>query len=468
MVIRRTARARSLGLKLLLVGALAFLLWIPAMFIYALVWERSTRADEVRDEIYDLRGGRQTISGPIIVAPALIDTGKFDAKGAPVVRPVAVVFTPRVLDIAAKAETSTRRRSIFDATVYDAEVTLRGRFAPLVAPKPGEGELRILWDKAAIAVKFDSARSLKGLRGTLSVSLDGAPADLAFEPAVAVLQDVGEAGEDRFHAAGVSAPLGAAFDPGRGFSFDIGVPISGGGALFFGPVGEETTLSVVSNWPDPSFQGAFLPDERSIASDGFSARWTIPYLARNLPRSMISVSNLDFLDSDKAFGVAFVTTASPYQSVDRALKYALMFVGLILLTFFLFEATMGVRAHPAQYVLLGVAQVLFYLLVLAFSEHFAFERAFIGTAGATVLLSGLYAGTVFRSFWKGLLALTAFSAAYALIYLLMKTDDYALLIGSVTAFGAIALTMFVTRDLDWYGESVGKETIAAHGSADAS
>ena len=121
------------------------------------------------------------------------------------------------------------------------------------------------------------------------------------------------------------------------------------------------------------------------------------------------------------------------------------------MTFFLFEATTGARAHPAQYILLGLAQVIFYLLVLSFSEHVGFEKAFTGAAAATVTLSGIYAATVFRSFWRGIIALIAFSGAYGLIYLLMKSEDYALMIGSVTAFGAIAFTMYVTRSLDWYG-----------------
>ena len=160
----------------------------------------------------------------------------------------------------------------------------------------------------------------------------------------------------------------------------------------------------------------------------------------------------DSLKGAQGFGVELVTTKSPYKSVNRALKYALMFMGIVFLTFFLIEVTTGVRAHPAQYILLGAAQVLFYLLVLALAEHTGFGTAFLLTATATVLLSGLYAATVFHRRIYGIIAFTAFSGAYALIYLLMKSEDYALLIGSLTAFAALALTMFVTRDLDWYGD----------------
>jgi len=461
MELRASTAARSLGLKLILVGALAFLLWIPAVLVYALVWDRSTRADEVKREIYEIQGGRQTISGPIILVPAIIDTGKTDDDGAPVTQLTAVGFTPQSLSIDAKVETSTRRRSIYEATIYNADIVMSGNFGALTAPKIGEGQMRLLWDQAVLAVKFAAPGGLKGIRDTLSLSINGASVEAAFEPGVTALRSLdGGAGGYQFYAAGVSTALDN-IDPQTGFAFTLTLPLSGGGALLFAPVGEETSARITANWPDPSFQGAYLPDNRTITSDGFNADWRIPYLARNLARSFIADGNLNMLDSDKSFGVEFISTASPYQSVNRALKYALMFLGLVFLTFFLFEATMGARAHPAQYILLGLTQVIFYLLVLAFSEHIGFERAFTGTASATVLLSGYYAATVFRSFLRGIIALIAFSGAYALIYLLMKSEDYALLIGSVTAFFAIALTMFITRNLDWYGAGSDKPATGA-------
>ena len=237
----------------------------------------------------------------------------------------------------------------------------------------------------------------------------------------------------------------------EGFAFSIDLPISGGGGLYFSPIGETTHAAIQADWPSPSFQGDYLPDTRDIQKDNFSAQWRIPYLARDLPRSFLVNESLANLDRNKRFGAEFVTTGSPYQSVNRALKYALMFLGIVLLTLFLFEAATGERAHPAQYILLGSAQVIFYVLLLALAEHMTFAAAFALTAGATVILSGLYTATVFHSLLRGIIAFGAFSGSYALIYLLMKSEDYALLIGSITAFAALALTMFVTRNLDWYG-----------------
>ncbi|GJL90457.1 cell envelope integrity protein CreD [Hyphococcus sp.] len=450
MEINVATRHRSLGLKLILVGALAFFLWIPAMLVYGLVFERSGRADDVKNEIYGLVGGRQTISGPVVIVPATIDTGELNNNGESITVSRYFVFTPRSLAIDASIEAMQRRRSIYDATIYDADIVMTGAFAGLTPPQSRNEIKDIFWDRAVLALKFDNNAALKGVLDTPQLSVDGKVREAVFEPGINLTITGQTGGEHTLSAPGISTFFSIT-DPQKGFSFQLTLPMSGGGALLFSPAGEETKVSMRANWPDPSFHGEYLPDERSITADGFTATWRIPYLARNLPRSFAAEGSLGNLDAGKAFGVDLIDAASPYQSVNRALKYALMFLGIVFLTFFLFEATTGARAHPAQYILLGLTQVIFYLLVLAFAEHIGFEKAFAGTAAATVILSGTYAATVFHSFWRGILALIAFSGAYGLIYLLMKSEDYALLIGSVTAFSAVALTMYVTRSLNWYG-----------------
>ncbi|WP_411819134.1 cell envelope integrity protein CreD [Hyphococcus formosus] len=450
MNINETFKNRSLGLKLILVGALAFLLWIPAMLVYGLVFERSTRAESVKQEIYQLAGGEQTISGPLIIVPAVIETDKLEKFEVPVKRTQYFAFTPQSLDIDSKISATQRRRSIYDATIYDADIKMKGQFSTLVPPAIADGEAKFDWQQAVLAIKFRDDTALKGIRDNLSVKINGREHKAPFEPGISLtVLESGRRG-DNISLPGISMMLPIT-DPSATIEFELALPMSGGGALQFAPAGEDTSVSMHSDWPDPSFQGAYLPDSREITDQGFTAQWRIPYLARNLPRSFPVEGNLGFLDQGKSFGVSFVSAASPYKSVNRALKYSLMFLGVVFLTFFLFEATTDARAHPAQYILLGLTQVIFYLMVLAFSEHIGFDAAFAVTAVATVSLSGAYAATVFHSKMRGIIAFAAFSAAYGLIYLLMKSEDYALLIGSVTAFGAIALTMFVTRRLDWYG-----------------
>ncbi|WP_425410723.1 cell envelope integrity protein CreD [Hyphococcus sp.] len=452
MTARSMIPTRSFGLKLILVGALAFLLWIPAMLVKGMVFERSTRAEDVRQEIFAVTGGRQTIAGPVIIAPANVETRRRKDNGEPITETVFFAFTPKTLETDASVRATQRRRSLYKATIYDSDIVLTGAFDALTPPAWPHRIQAIHWDRAIIAVKFSSDSALKGIRDTPQLEINGQPADIGFEPGVKLSANRREMNDTSFSIPGISAALPSGIAP-EGFTFRLSLSLSGGGGLHFAPVGEETRVAMRADWADPSFTGAYLPDEREITDAGFTAVWRVPYLARNLPGGFAVENGLSMLDGGKSFGVDFIDAASLYQSVNRALKYALMFLGVVFLTFFIFEVMTGARAHAAQYLLLGLAQVIFYLLALSMSEHFGFDAAFFLSGAATILLSSAYAATVFHSKIQGLIALAAFSGAYGLIYLLMKSEDYALLIGSVTAFGAVALTMYATRHLNWYGAS---------------
>ncbi len=204
-----------------------------------------------------------------------------------------------------------------------------------------------------------------------------------------------------------------------------------------------------SDWADPSFDGAFLPVSRHIGKTGFTAVWSVPFIARGAPAE----GGPDVLTRLQAgaLGVSFVDPANPYQSVSRSLKYALLFVGLVFLAYFLFETMTRKRVHPAQYVLIGLAQIIFYLLLLSIAEQIGFDWAFLAAAGATVTLISTYAGWVFESRKQGGIAFGAFTLLYGLIYILMRLEDFALLVGAVASFAAITAVMYFTRKLDWYG-----------------
>jgi inner membrane protein len=213
-------------------------------------------------------------------------------------------------------------------------------------------------------------------------------------------------------------------------------------------------VKVVGDWPAPSFDGSFLPEARQLGARGFSAAWSVPFIARGLSdHGSTDALSLDQL-GQKDLGVSLVAASDPYQTVVRALKYAVMFVGLVFLTFFVFEALSGQRVHAAQYLLVGLAQMAFYLLLLSLSEYLGFDGAFAIAAAATVALMGLYAGAAFRSWARSVQALAVFSVVYGLIYLLMRLEDFALLAGSIASFLGLAGAMYLTRNLDWYGGKV--------------
>jgi inner membrane protein len=217
------------------------------------------------------------------------------------------------------------------------------------------------------------------------------------------------------------------------------------------PFAKSTRVSITGAGGSPKFDGGFLPERSTLRDSGFEASWSVPFVARGLadhgPTGQVSLSAL----GDKDLGVTFVRTNNPYQNVIRALKYAVMFVGLVFLTFFVFEALSGARLHPAQYLLIGLAQMVFYLLLLSLSEYIGFDLAFALAAVLTVGLIGLYAGAAFRSRARALQALGVFGVVYALIYGLMRLEDFALLAGSMASFIGLAAVMYLTRNIEWYG-----------------
>jgi len=196
----------------------------------------------------------------------------------------------------------------------------------------------------------------------------------------------------------------------------------------------------------------YPPIKRDISEGGFSAAWSVPFLARGMAAQGDARDlNLGQL-SQKAMSVKLVNPVNPYQNVNRSLKYSVLFIGMVFLAYFLFETLVGVKVHAAQYVLIGLAQCVFYLLLLAFAEQIGFSFAFLIAAGATVILTSFYAGVVFGKDYR-LKAGAVFVTTYGLLYVLMRMQDFALMVGALASFLAIAATMYLTRNVNWYGQT---------------
>jgi len=435
---------RSVGLKLLLVAALAVVMSIPALFVFLLLNDRTHRAGQVTEEISAVVGGPQTFLGPVLGVPYAIPAT--DPKQAPT-RDVFVIF-PTQGEVTVDARSEVRRRSLFKVPVYQADVAFKAHFDLTgVAEKAPEGAV-LDWSRAEMLVAASDAR---GARSDVTLTVGGqaltaAPASVLSEAPTTDRSGAPTAGLQFFAipAAAFARP-DAVFDAGGKMRF------SGARRLAVLAFAKTTTLTAKSDWPSPSFDGGFLPDpgKRTIGPQGFSAAWSVPFIARGVP-AQGPAETLSRL-GQTALGVSFVEPANPYQSVARSLKYALMFVSLVFLAYFLFETLVGKRVHPAQYLLIGLAQVIFYLLLLSIAEQIGFDAGFAIAAAATVGLISAYAGWVFESRRQGVIALVAFSLLYALIYVLMRLEDFALLVGALTSFAAIAAVMYFTRRIDWYG-----------------
>jgi len=445
--VKAKVNSRSMGLKLIVVCGLALLMTIPALFVFSLVSERTQRAKEVTDEISGLVGGPQTFLGPTLVIPYSVPQQA--VAGATVVNAtpdhgVYVVF-PAQADATVKTHTEERHRSLFKVPVFQAELNFNAAFDLTGVPSAAPAGAILDWNRAEIVVGVSDAR---GALADATLTMNGRQATLVPAETVENLS----AGEDDFRHDkltyfGVKAAATA--QPNAQFRVISALRFSGAQRIAVLAYGKTTRLTIEGDWPNPSFDGGFLPVKRTVSKQGFTGEWSVPFIARGV-RAEGRVNSIAGLNA-KALGVSFVELADPYQSVNRSLKYALLFLGLLFLSYFVFEVTTGKRVHPAQYVLVGFAQIIFYLLLLSLAERIGFDLGFLFAGAATVILLSANAGWIFASRAQGIRALFCFSLLYALIYLLLRLEDNALLVGAIASFLAIAATMFFTRKIDWYG-----------------
>ena len=431
--------SRSMGLKLIVVCFLALIMTIPAAFVWSLIDDRSHRADEVIAEVGHTVGGPQTFLGPVLVVPYVIPA----TTVKPTERGLYVVF-PANGEAVVNTQTEVRHRSLFKVPLYRSEVAFKASFDLTGVSADAPDGAVLDWSRAEFLVGATDAR---GAQSDITLAAGGKTATMT--PAMLLqatqveLEDRGKTTLALFGASAREvAQANAQFDVSATMKF------TGAQRLAVLAFAKTTAITLKGDWPHPGFEGAFLSSAQSVSDQGFTATWSVPFIARGVaaegPSDIISQLGRT------AIGVSFVELADAYQSVTRSLKYAVLFLGLVFLSYFLFEVVSGQRVHPAQYILVGVAQLIFYLLLLSIAERIGFDFAFLIAAVATVGLISAYAGWIFRGRKYGLRALAAFSSLYALIYVLLRLEDQALLVGAVASFAAIAAVMYFTRHMDWY------------------
>lgn len=450
------APARSMGLKLLLVCVIALVMAIPAVFVFAILSERTQRAGEVNREIGQLVGGPQAFAGPMLGVPFTYVTADAEGKDR-TVSSVFVIF-PKTADAAAQTKTSMRQRGLFKTPVWTADLVLKSHFDLTGIEDRLPAGAVMDWPRAEFLTAVNSSR---GSKADLKLDVAGRSEVMTLTQLSNDLHPSQPPGDTQHTGDGApgmrvfGAAAGDLAKPGAIFDAAASVRFSGAQSLAVLAYGQTTRLAVSGDWPDPSYSGDFAREgetgEDSKAAggaNGYAATWSVPFMARGVAAEGEAAVLSDL--SRTAMRVSFVEAANPYQAVSRSLKYAPMFLGLVFLAYFLFETTQKKRVHPAQYVLIGLAQLIFYLLLLAIAERAGFDIGFAIAAGATVALISAYAGWVFNR-RQGFVALAAFTALYGLIYVLMRLQDWALLVGAGTSFAAIATVMYCTRNIDWYG-----------------
>lgn len=436
-----------MGLKLFIVCGLALLMTIPAFFVDDLVDERTHRSNDVVKEISSHSGGQQTFLGPTLAVPYSIPSASTDGPSR---HGVYLVF-PAQGSATVKTRTEERRRSLFKVPVFQADLDFNASFDLSGVPAAAASNVEFDWSRAEFIIGVSDARGAQ-TDGTLTFG--GKTTTLA----PAVLSQNLSLGTDltqqtKLTLFGAKAP---GIQPNTQFNATATLRFSGAQRIALLAYGKSTQVSLQGDWPNPSFDGGFLPVSRKISQSGFSADWSVPFIARGV-RAEGTSDGITGLEST-ALGVSFIEVADPYQSVTRSLKFILLFNGLIFLSYFVFEVTTGKQVHPAQYALVGVAQIIFYLLLLSLAERIGFDFGFLIAGTGTVALLSTNAGWIFASRLQAVRALIVFSMLYALIYMLLRLEDNALLVGAVASFVAVAVAMYLTRSIDWYGSLLNPAT----------
>jgi len=448
-----------MNLRLLIkLGATFFValsLLLPVAQIRELVAEREQTRDAVVADIARSTGYAQTITGPLLVVPYVrkVRSWSEEREGEPrrlIETQVSgqLTFLPTDFELSGRLDVTERQRGIYRARVFDAETRITGAFDL----KPNYGITADVEDYT-----FDTPRlalgisDIRGIGSALELTWGGER--LGFEPgtATAVLPT------------GVHATLPApALHGALRLPYAIALSLLGTGDFQVTPMGRESRVLLTSNWPHPSFVGEFLPREREINADGFSASWQTSFFATNL-ENVVSACRDGAAPGHPAcaelgarhFGVSFVDPVDHYLQSDRATKYAFLFIGLTFAACFLVEVLRRLSVHPIQYGLVGLALAVFFLLLLSLSEHLGFPLAYAISATACVSLIAYYVGHVVANGKLGALFGGALGSLYALLYAILSAEDYALLIGSLLVFGTLGAVMVLTRRVNWtsFGQS---------------
>lgn len=425
---------QSAFLKMLIIGFLIILLLIPLGFVGSVNYDRQERYQSVLYELGNLWGSSQDIVGPVLSVPYqrlwTDDKNKLNTEVH------QAHFLPERLSITGEILPEKRYRSIFEVVVYRVNLTIEGEFNQPSFDFFNIADEQILWQEAKLVFGISDTR---GIRDNLTLDWNQQPIEF-LSGSNSSLVDKG------LH---LRLPqLNDSTQTRHQFKFQLS--LNGSDYLSFAPVGKQTLVDLTSTWPDPSFSGAFLPIERKISQDGFQAHWQVSHLGRSYPQYWNSEQQNYINLSNENFRVNLLLPVDFYQKVERSVKYGILFILLTFTTFFLFEIFNPIRIHPLQYLMVGAALCIFYLLLLSISEQLNFSWAYLIASIATIGLITSYGRYVLGSQRRALIMGSALVALYMYLYVLLHLQDYALLFGAIGLFCILALIMFITRHVDWY------------------
>jgi inner membrane protein len=423
----------QITLKVLIIGVITIALLVPKFMILDLIGQRQHTAEESSREVMQSWSLDQTVRGPALTIPYFEQT--MDGSGKEINNEKEFYLLPEKLEIDGQIFPEKRKRSIYETVVYESEMTIAGHFdisdlnALKIHPE------NILWEKAKILV---AVHDLRGINNRVEFGWNDSV--FAFSPGM----------ENKLVGTnGISLQIPQLSQQDFPAHFRFTLNLKGSESLNFAPFGETTQVILNSGWKDPGFTGSFLPAEHTINNEGFTASWKVLDFNRNFPQQW---KNDEYQVTDSDFGVRLVTVADHYQKSSRAANYGILVILFVFLSFFLNEIITKQKVHPFQYILVGFAVLVFYLLLLSISEQLGFNVAYLISALSVLIMILLYSRTFLKTWLHAFIQTLILTFSFGFIYVLMQLETYALLAGSIGLFAVLALTMFVTRKINWYGE----------------
>jgi inner membrane protein len=432
------ARLRqSSSIKVFTIGFLVLVLLIPLAMVKETVRDRDQVSLEARQDIQQTWGQAQLIAGPVLVLP--YESVLSSDNKEHFIRTADRYILADELDIDTALESDVLYRGIHKVPVYSVVSRLSGTI-DLADLGPNIDPSTVDWSGAMIAIGVSDGRAIAE---TPELQANGA--SIVFIPGGQQIAGLPPQ---------ILAPVGELFagDPPDSIDFDVTLNINGSESLKFLPLGDTTRVTMRSDWASPSFSGNYLPETREVSDDGFTASWKVSSIGRPLPSRWSSNSSAANSALSSAFGVDLYMPISVYRLTLRAAKYGILFIGLTFVGYFMFEVIARLQLHPIQYLMIGLANVLFYLLLVSFAEHTGFGFAYILSALASSGLVIGYSRSVLGDRSRASVIAAILVVLYSFLYMTLKAESYAMLAGSIGLWATLALIMYLTRRINWYSE----------------
>ncbi len=429
----------SVTVKLVFIGALILLLLVPSVLIQNLIQERADRQEDTIKQVSDQYSGNQLVQGPILVIPYKKQVKENNGTGKEITKEIIenIYVLPDELNYKANLSPDVLHRGIFEVAVYNSKIKVSGNFRKADLNLLSISANQLLSDKAKLIF---SISDLKGVETNPQVKVAGQM--LTAEPAYS----------DTLFSNGLQVPVNLEGSLDNPIPFEFILDVKGSQELNFLHLGKTTDVEVTGNWGSPSFSGRYLPDTRSVGQGNFSAKWHMLYYNRPFPQQWADNKSLfsnNKKKGDAAFGVKLRLPVDQYQKTMRSSKYSLLIIMLTFISLFLTELIGKQRVHVFNYILIGASMIIYYTLLLSFSEQVGFNMAYLIASIATIALIATFLASLLKNKKAAILFSFILTVFYTFIYVIIQLEDLALMIGSIALFIIVAALMYFSRKINW-------------------